>query len=497
MSIKLRSRGLALCVVAAMVLALGAAGLLSAASTTKSLSTNFTLINLGSDVAHVVAQYLTDSGAPWPADAANTNFTLAANGGQAVARQYFDATLANGRGSVVLSSDQPLGAVVQILARNQTPTSGAYSGFSAGSNSFYIPLVARRGPSASGTVNSQIIVQNADTVPLTVTVSLVPRSGYSGSYNKTIPNLQPGVSYYYDLDDEANLPAPWFGSAVATASGSGQITVVSNLFAGPDTMQTFDAFPSNSPYTTWLVPLFTSRLPNSLSTPISVQNLSGGTLNPGDLDVECTTNTSPPSSPATFTMSNSIAVANNESYSFNPVTDLSIPSNWQGSCRITATGNVVAFVQMRLVATANAAAYEAIRADGTDKRVFVPLAAKRLANGFATAVTIQNLSSSSQANVTFVYTTSPETLAKYPSTPATITVGPYPIAAGGSLVHNHRLTGNGSATGPYGIHNLPDDWQGSLVVTSADQPIHGFVQLTYYTAQSGDTFMAHDAFTQP
>lgn len=463
-----------------------------AASTPKSLSTNFTLVNLGTSLATVNVGYYTDSSATgtggnaWTADAANTNLSLAANGGQAVIRQYTDGTLAPGKGSVVVSSDQALGAVVQILQRvsGVNATSGAYAGVSSPSSTYYVPIVARRGSSASGTINSQIIIQNAGSSAASVSVN------FSNGFSKAL-TIAANASYYYDLDDETGITSPFVGSAVVSASGGAQIVVISNFFTGADGMQTFNAFPASSVGTTWRVPQFNSRLGNGLSTPVAVQNLSGSTIAAGAITLSCVGDPNyNGGSSADFSKTNAAEVLNNASYAFNPVTDSSIAANWQGACTVTAPGNVVSFVQMRFVGGTgnpnNAAAYEAINASGTNKTAFVPLVAKRLANGFATAVSIQNLSSST-ATVTFRYKAG---LAGFSDS----TVGPYTIAAGGSLIHNHRLPGTGG-TGA-SVHNLPDGWQGTLVVES-DQPIDGFVQLTNYLNPAGDTFMAHNIFTQP
>ena len=147
---------------------------------------------------------------------------------------------------------------------------------------------------------------------------------------------------------------------------------------------------------------------------------------------------------------------------------------------------------MRTLGTEYAGAYEAIPSTAVNKRVLIPLVAKRLANGFASGVTIQNLSSTSDANVTFTYLPSPTYIASG-GRAGSISVGPCRIAAGGSLIHNHRLS---SVTGSCPLE-LPDGWYGALVVVSSDQPIHGSVQLTNINAQPGDTFMVHTAFTQP
>jgi len=455
------------------------------ASTTKTLSTNFTLVNFGADVAHVTVQYLKSTGEVWNADSANTTFDIPASGGQKIIRQYSDTTMTSGQGSAVITSSQPLGAVVQLQARGQTPSSGAYSGYQKGSQKFYVPLVIRQGNSASGTTNSQIIIQNMGTNNTDVSVDFVPSGAFS-SYQKLFSSLQPGVSISYDLDGETNLVAGWTGSAVVTATTQGGVIgVVSNFFTGPDAMQTFNAFPQESVATKWFVPLFLSRNSNGLSSPVAVQNLSGGSIGIGGLTMTCTPNAGSVNQ-TVLNLSNAAAIANNAAYYFNPVSDtVNIPAEWYGSCVITSgTAGVVSFVQLRYVGipgNAGAAAYEAIPAS-TDTVAYFPLIVKRGANGFATAVTIQNIGTSN-ATVDLIYTPSPD----YAGSQTPITIQGLPIAAGQSLVRNHRQTA--------GEPTVPDDWFGSLKVISTGAPVSGFVQLTYYTPTTGDTFMAHDAFT--
>jgi hypothetical protein len=461
-------------------------------STTKSLSTNYTVMNFDPLTdASVGAQYQKTDGSQWNADPANTNFTVLKDGGQAIIRQYSDSTMTAGAGSAVVSSTTQLGAVVQIQARGQVATSGAYSGISTGSSTWYVPLAARNLNTASGLANSQIAIQSTETLnSVSVTVQLL---GDAGNYTKPSFSLAPGVTYLYDLADETNLSANWVGSAVVTATG-GLIGVVSNFFTGPDALQTFNAFPAASLGTNWLVPIFTSRLANNLSTVVTVQNLSGNQIDIGGIQLNCTKGEGSPN-PANFSASNPSAIQNNKSYSFNPVTDFSnFPtSQWFGTCTLTSgANNTVAIVQMRYVPGSAAAAYEAIPAGGTSTTTIVPLVAKRLTNNFASVVNIQNLSPTNPANVTFTYKPSADYINGGGSS-SNIVVGPYQIPAGAGIQHNHRVPGNGTGTGQ---HNLPDGWFGSLTVSSSDQPINGIVQLTYIGNPSGDWFMAHNAFTQ-
>ena len=483
-------------VVLAVAFALVASTSSLAQSTTKQLSTNFTLVNFGSEPATGTISYIRQDGTPWGSE----NFSIPGNGGQGIFRQYFppgspgNPNLSSGAGSVMVTSNQPLGAVVQIQARGQNPTSnGAYAGFSAGAPAFYVPFVAKNLTTASGLGNSQIVVQNTGSSPTTVRFEFI-RGG--STYIYTSPSIAPNASFTCDLTTtcgtSAGVPNSWFGSAVVSATASsGTIAVISNLFTG-DALQTFNAFSSTSSRTKWFVPLFASRLPNTLSTSISIQNLSGSPIPANNIQFTCIPDVSAVDF-SSFTMSNSSPIANNESFIINPVVDMSIPTGFVGSCVITATANVVAFIQLRLIAAGEAAAHEAIPDGGTDKKVIVPLVAKRLANGLATAVTIQNLSDSN-ASVTLTYTPSPEYIAGGGSAaPVTLNATIPPNA---SLIQNHRLT-----SGVNSVPALPDGWYGTLIASS-NTPINAFVQLTFLRSinpnlPSGDSFMAHNAFTQP
>lgn len=473
----------------------------SAASTTKSLSTNYTLVNLGAEKASVTVDYFKDDGTTWAVDPANSAFDIAANYGQMQVRQYFDTTMAAGKGSVVVKSNTNLGAVVQIQARGQTPTQGAYSGYTAGSNKFYVPLAAHNKTTASGIANSQIVIQNADQSNLDVTIDLY--NGPTKTYTKSITALKPGVSFYYDLADETNLGASWLGSAVVTAFGTGKIVVVSNFFTGSDAMQTYNAFPAENVTTKWVAPLFFSRLGNGLSTVVTVQNLSGGDIPANAVTLSCVRDSS--ATPTSLSVQNPALIASNASYSFNPVTDTTLfpDAKWGGSCTLDSGGyDTVVIVQMRYVggSLAGAAAYEAMPASSTGKTVVVPLVAKRLSNGFASVVTIQNMSTTAKAHVTLTYTPSSSCAlaicdknsdGKLDASDV-VTVSSIEIAEGASIQRNHRIvSGVGAET------DLPDRWEGSMVAVSSDENINGFTQLTNISITAGDTFMAHDAFVLP
>jgi hypothetical protein len=462
-----------------LVLVLTASLVASGAATTKQLSTNFTLVNLATGTNTVNIQYYTSTGAQWRTP---EQTTLTGVGDQLIRRQYTDAALQSGSGSVVVGGSGAMGAVVQIRAINQTPTSGAYSGASAGSSSANVPLVAKNQSSASGVLNSQVIVQNTGTAATSASIQVVNASG-AVVYTTPSFNLALGTAYTYDVTNDANFPAGIYSAVVNAASG-GQVAVVSNLFMGTHGVQTFNAFTTKSQK--WVAPLFTSRLSNNLSTPITVQNLSGNTIPVGGIVMSCKAN---PASTVTgdVNASNTAAVNNTASYSFNPVVDQTIPAGFQGACTITTTGfDTVAFVQMRFIGTDNVAAYEALDGTSTKTKVVVPLYLKRLTNGFATAVTIANLGTqAATVNVTYKKSaeiTDPNLVCDL-SFSATIAVGE-------SLVQNHRI-----ASGANSVPQISDTCQGSMTIESTNgQPIDAFSQITVIIPQAGDTFMAHDAF---
>jgi len=454
----------------------------SAASTTKSLSSNFTLVNLVNGPNNGQIQYIKADGSNWRDPEDITGFN--ALGDQLIKRQYDDTLLDAGSGSVVVSTDGPVGAVVQIQARGiPNATSGAYVGVSQGAAQANVPLVSHHGTSVSGATNSQIIIQNASASATNVTVDLISLTDGAVIHTQPFNNIPPNASVSYDLEGESALPEGWFGSAVIKAAGGGEVAVVSNFFIGPDAMLTFNAFTSAG--RKWVAPLIASRLINSLSTPITVQNVSGSTIPAHEVKVTCKKDPNAGAGLApTLAFDNPNPVNNNASVAFNPVTDLTnFPTEWFGACTVTTGAfDTVMFVQMRFVTGNRAGAYEGILGTGTDKQVVVPLYAKNLpSNHFASAVTISNLSDTQPAHVTLVYKGAVGSNAACSFTKSNVE-----IAAGGSLIQNHRTED--------GVPELIDGCVGTLTVTSSDQPINAFVQLDFLQ-QLGDPFMAHDAFT--
>ena len=446
-----------------------------AAATSKTLATNYTLVNLGDAEAAVVAQYITPTGTEWGSSIFK-NFTIPVGGNQIV-RQYDDTGLTPGMGSVVLSSNQPLGAMVQEVTRSGVPTMGAYSGVSVSSATWYVPLAARRANSATGKVNSQIIVQNTGTADVDFTVEYFSLSTGTSAFSKNYTDLAVGASLLIDLDVESGLTPPWWGSVVVSTT-SGSLGVISNMFFGADSLNAFNAFAAEEVTSVWRVPLLYVRLPNTLTTSLTVQNLSGSTLPAGDIQLACIKN--PAASGSDFTIVSTSEVLNKSSYTFNTFTDTTnFPTpNWYGSCEVKSLSgkNIAVLVQDRYTKNAEQSMYGAVPGNLTSQNVSVPLVAKRLPNGFANTVTIQNLGTT-EATLTITYI---PTDGGSPIVRTGISV-----PAGASYIRNFRLPATEAP-------EMPDGWVGSMVIESTN-PIAAFVQNTYLTAY-GDRLMAYLGF---
>lgn len=449
----------------------------TAGSTTRELGTNFTLVNLYNGLNQTTISYFKPDGTQWTF---TENVNLSAFGDQFIRSQYGSTNLSAGNGSVVVNATGPVGSLIQVQARNgQIPSSGAYIAATSGSINAHLPLVFRNKSTTSGNTNSRIMVQNTTLGSLTFTIRLYNPDG-TLRYTKSNVSLQAGAAYQYDLDDESrnNVPTDWYGSATVTAN-NGTIAVVSHIFSSYDSLQSFSGFPSGGQK--WAIPLFTAKLSNGLSTPVTVQNLSGGTIPAYAIALYCKKDANSPG--VDFTKSNPSAVVNRATFIFNPVIDASFTSGWYGYCTVTTTGyDTATLVQMRFAGLGEDSAYEAIKVAAATTKFVIPLYAKRLSNGFATSLTIQNLSISANADITLQYKGATGTAA---GCTQTFTAQ---IAPSSGYIQNHRLaSGAGSVS-------LPDGCYGSLIVTSSNQPIGAMMQLTNYTTNAvGDQFMAHIA----
>ncbi len=455
-----------------------------AAATTKSLSTTFAVQNLSTTAtATVHVDYRLDKasgGGAWTASAANTDFTIAPGAAANIA-QYLDTTLPSGRGSATVSSDQPIAAVVNQLARNQVATSGSYTGFDSGAASVFAPLVFKGLSTSAGAINSTLTVMNTGSASTDFNIVYISGSTFTPVYTATVTGLAAGVSYYADQSDETNLPASFFGSAVVNATtAGGTVAVVGNQFTGPNALLTYNGFKSTEGYTSWAVPFYACRLANGFSAPITIQNV-GGAIAANAIQIAFKPDPSLTGSLATpFTLSNSAPVPANASFIENLRTDTNCPAGSFGAAIVTAPSNVVVVVNQLQVGSDQALSYNGAPTNSTNKTALSPVVFSRLTNGYSTAITVQNLNLSAGGTVTVTY------IPNSACTGCSQYTKVLSVPAGGSVIQNHRLAD--------GSHPLPTTWFGSARIVS-DQPIAGVVnQLAFGT---GDFSMSFNAISQP
>jgi len=484
----LRLMLIAAAVVAAFAVVTVAVAAPRAAATTKSLSTVYAIQNFSQSLtATVHVDYKLDQvdglGAVWTAALANTDFTLGPGQATNIA-QYLDTTLTAGRGSATISSDQPVGAIVNQLNRvvGVRDTSGSYSAFDSGATSVYAPLVFKNLVTSAGTINSVLTIMNVGSSSTDFNIVYIDGLTFQPVFTKTVTGLGAGVSNYADQSNETSLPDGYFGSAVVNATSTGgTLAVVGNQFVGTDALLTYSGFKSTDGFTAWSVPLYLCRLTNGFSSPIIIQNVSGSSIAVGGISVDFTPDPSLGDLP--FAISNAAAIANNASFVVNLRTDTTCPEFTFGSATVSSSSNVVVLVNQLQVGAAASLSYNGIRSDSTNTTALSPVAFSRLSNGFSTAVTVQNLSGTA-GTVTFTYT---------PNAACTGCISytrDVSVAANGSVIQNHRLAEGLTS------HPLPAGWFGSATIT-ADVPIAGVVNQLDLDDPLADGTLSFNTFSQP
>jgi hypothetical protein len=204
-----------------LTLALSAAGVANADLTMPygSGTTTYSVMNVGSAPATVVATYYNPNGTTPPGS--GSTHTLNVNGRLDIAAgQAPDGPLpSNWSGSVVLSSDQDIVAVARTKYMGrmnanenspyQTPgtESSAYEAFNSGSTALYFPVIVRVKQAANPTVAqlaTRFTVQNTSASPATVYLNF--RNFDNTTYAPVIVTLNGYGSKTWDTAVDADLP---------------------------------------------------------------------------------------------------------------------------------------------------------------------------------------------------------------------------------------------------------------------------------------------------
>lgn len=251
-------------------------------------NSSFTVQNTGSGQATVQITFYEEDGTehtPSPLNNSQSNpFTLdEGESFEIVVDQIPD--LADGRYSVVISSDQQVVAIANMIGQNTAGTvfyNGSYSGASEGADMAYLPAIVHE----SYNWNSLISVQNAGSSPTDVTVDYTCADGSTASDTKA--DLAPGASVHFDLETAApsGLPTGCNGSAEVSSTGGTPLIVVDNQTADGGFTQSYNAFATGATelsipalyhqYYTWDSSLNVRKI-GAGSTSVTVEYSDGGT----------------------------------------------------------------------------------------------------------------------------------------------------------------------------------------------------------------------------
>jgi len=347
-------------------------------------STGIQVQNLGAAPANITLTFYQSSNG---ASVGSTNDNIAAGG----SKTYFPVpVVATGfNGSAVISSDQPVAAIMNLLG-NGSAYAGAANGQTSGSTTVGLPLILR----ANSGIDTWFNVQNAGSTDATVTVTYKP--GSAGSATTEPATIKPGASHTFDQQNNTALGVKFIGSATVT-SNQPVVAVVNQVgkTAPNKTLLTYAGFPSGS--SSVALPLILANN-NGIFSAIGLQNI-GASSTTATITYGPNLGGSFAPAPQTFTLAAGASVATLQA-------GAAWPSRYIGSATISATsgGQLVAIVnQLSTTGVFQGTAYEGFNPANLTNKVSAPLLMSQNGSlGLFTAFQVQNTSASAvTVNVTY------------------------------------------------------------------------------------------------
>jgi hypothetical protein len=336
----------------------------------------FQLQNLEASLATISINYYTQAGtvSTTVADSINAN----------ASKTYFPlSAVASGfNGSVVVSSDRQLAAIVNVL-KTSFNGGASYGGFTGGATTVNLPLIMKNN---AGIISTWFNVQNTGASDANVTVT------YSNATTQT-GVIPPNAAATFDQTTNASLPDGFVGAATIT-SDQPIVAVVMQIVTGSEALLAYNGFVNA--HTNPVMPLVTSNYYSS-GTGIQIQN-TGGTAT--DVTLTYSPSAGFPGAVCTETKN----IPGNQSVTFGfpqlpascgtagtGVTDTT-NGGFVGAAQVTtnsASQPLVAIVNQITRGTATGAAYNAVNPDNASANVSLPLIMDRnvgtLFTGFAVA----------------------------------------------------------------------------------------------------------------
>lgn len=441
---------LTIAVLIALVLSVGIAG-----AQAYTYTSGFQVQNLSSSTANItITFYPQGTGATTP-----VNDTIAGDS----SKTYFPLTsVSDGfNGSVVISSDKDIRAIVNILGSGPANVGASYTGFSAGDSPVNLPLIMRNNSGYDTTFN----VQNAGTGDATVNVNYYPIVGNSGVTDSA--TIGEGRAVTFDQDAKTALGSLFVGSAVVT---SDKPVVVSVSEVNATTMQSLLAYGgfTGSGSTTVRLPLIMSAN-SGFATGVQVQNVGASAT---DVTLSFGPNIAGTFSPTDETVT---GVASGASANFLQLVGSGqwTGSTYVGSATVTCSSSCVALVNQlgpQSGSVLPGSSYEGFDPASATAKVVAPLIMSANSN-YHTGIQVMNVGSAA-ANITVTY--GPNTAGSW--TPTAETQTGIAVGASASFL---QIAGSGQWTGTRYV--------GSAVITSS-QDIVAIVNELRIPATGDDLF---------
>lgn len=393
------------------------------------------------------------------------------------------------RGSVVISSNQPIVAITNLVGvAGSTSIGEAYSGFTSGSPTVSLPLIVR----GNFGFNTVISVQNTGSAPTQVTVAYTPVPGAGNSGVTEQATIQPGASATFSQATNSALGTRFVGSATVTAAAGGSIaaTVVQE---GNSRLSSYSGFNA-------------AAAPSPIAVPLLVANNFGGTTglqvqNNGGSQTTITVAYTPNTATTAAGTFQPCPTPNPVQRTLDPgasttiiqgAGDANLGFDTQfANCRYVGGATISSNNNQPLTAIVNQAfgpassAYEGFQTATATNTVKAPLIAANNAGG-GTGIQVQNVGTSA-ANVTVTF--GPNTVSGAGTcstpTPLNFTLQPNTSAT--------RIQAGGDPANGFDPQFATCRYVGSATITSTGGQI---VAIVNQTAGLTDGLFTYNAFTQ-
>lgn len=347
-------------------------------------STGIQVQNLsGSNAANITLTFVDGAGAT----SATVNASIAAAG--SVTYFPLPSVSAGFSGSAVVSSDQPVAAIVNLVA-DGTGLGSSYVGRSAGDTSLFIPIIIKN----LGGQSTWFSIQNAGTASTGYTVSFANQA--SCDITGTIPA---SASVTIRQDADTCLPVGYLGAATITSTGSAQPLVAVNVQERATVVGSFPkfllastAFSSAGASNLPVAPVFIYI--GTFQTGISLQNTGGSST-----DVTITYTPSAGFPGASCTETKTIAAGAATIFGFPSLPAGCIPAgSFVGTAAVTTNSTsqpLVGLVNQANTANGNASTYSMFNPGAATDTISLPLILDRVGSTFYTGVSVMNVGDAS------------------------------------------------------------------------------------------------------